>query len=708
MFGDAEITPCSRPHPSPPRPPSRDRLTPPPKSRLARRQSCAPPAPPRRRTPSFRKPRRASAPALSHRDGVAPPRQPRADPHLQAWSSGLLRDFHRLVDQELRALGGAACEDTNGAPHASSPDGGAASEEEERESGGEEAWGKDEKPEGRPVRRASAQAMGTTQSNEQGSAWVGDVKTYTLPRTGGNRSVSVSGAAGVVYRTSTGHPDAPDPGCRLLRVNPRLSRSHSLDEVCPLSPWALHHLSLIDAAHVRPMPTITSDKANKSSTMGAARPEAPPSAPATPISGSVRPGIIRKTGRPEMFNEQWRPPTNGWPEPPISPVGPPPPSPAIPIVSSRMSAFTPEDLQKGASESWAWADQEDACILTDRPCDSVECVHCQAKCVNQRPAPPRLEVQPPHHPDDSLSDDPTEATEERHRQERRSEPALAGTVALEPLDSRRHTLPVPRGGSRLPVPPPVFTASSWETLPPADELEVELEEKTIIEALSLPPIPSAPPAPHSPTSSHSLNSSLSSLSHISVHRDHSECDSWPSSPAADPVRCTELSFLPGFTPSPVSPVQPSPLPSPNCGASRTSQSIAVPEPPPPITGTLHVAPPTSQGTAGEIVFSVTIPPGPTTPSDTSHMRASDVRRDDNSGADHAHASPDGVPDVSWTPAAEHLTVNGLDDTSFPVEEWRPPPPRRPAPPTRQRSFSLDESHAPSRSRPCTEHTQVKV
>ncbi|KAK8404915.1 hypothetical protein O3P69_001488 [Scylla paramamosain] len=547
--------------------------------------------------------------------------------------------------------------------------------------------------------------MGATQSNERGPPWVGDAKTYTLPRTGGRRSVSVSGAAHVVYRTSTGHPDAPDPGCRLLRVNPRLSRSHSLDEVCPLSPWAIHHLALIDAAHAAKTPTSThtsSNKASEPTAMKVTMLEAPPSAP---VSRAVRSGIARKTGRPEMFNEQWRPPTNGWQEPPASPTGPPPPSPAIPIFTSGVSAFTPEDLRKGVCESWAWADQDDACSLTDRPCDSVECAHCRAKVGNKLPAPPRLEVEP-YHPDDSLSDDPTQENEERHRQERRSEPALAGTTAPEPVDSRRHTLPVPRTGgvSRLTVPPPVFCASSWETLPPADELEVELEEKTITEALSLPPVPSAPPAPNSPTSSHSLNSSLSSLSHISVHRDHSECDSWPSSPAADPVRCTELPFLPGFTPSPVPPVLPSPLASPNCAAARASRPAAVPEPPPPITGTLHVEPPSPQGTAGDIVFSVTIPPTPPSPKDTAHMGVSN----NSSGAGHARDAPDDVPDAPRTLVAEHPAVNGLDGTPAPVEESRKPTPRRPAAPTRQRSFSLDESRAASRPRPRTQNTQIQT
>lgn len=721
VFGDGEVTGDGPPRPRPPtRPPQPDSPTALPKPRLERRQSCAPPVPPRRRTPSVRKPRRASAPALPHAyDGAASARQPRTDPHLQAWSRGLLRDFRRLVDQELRALGGAVPEATNGTPDASTPDGRSAEEEEEEESAaeGEEARSQDAGAAGWPVRRAAGRAMGATQSNERSVPWAGDPRTYTLPRTGGRRSVSVSGTvADVVFRTSAGHPDAPDPACRLLRINPRLSRSHSLDESCPLSPWALHHLALIDAAHTSPPPTpahTNNNKAKKRAAMGAAQPEATPSAPATPASGAARQKLIRKTGRPELFNEQWRPPTNGWPEPPPTPKGPPPPSPAIPITNPAASAFTPEDLRKGVSESWAWADEDDACSLTDRPCDSKDCPHCRAKDGGQRATLPRLLVDPPHDTDGSVSDDPTGASEERQRQERRSEPALAGTTSPEELDGRRHTLPTQRSGgaSRLIVSPPVFNTSSWEALPPADELEVELEEKTITEALALPPAPPTPtllPAPPSPSSSHSLNSSLSSLSHLSVHRDHSEYGSWPPSPATDPTLCPEVFFLPGFTPSPLPPAPPSPLPPPppsplaipSLETEQPSQPVTVSHPPP-IMGTLLVAPPTPQGTAGDIIFSVTIPPAPPSPPATPREgEASEARDTTSGGTPHTNDSPDGGQDTSWAATPEHFAVNGLDDPPPPAPEegWKPSQPRRPALPVRQRSFSLDERRTPTRPR----------
>ncbi|XP_063871453.1 uncharacterized protein LOC135106399 [Scylla paramamosain] len=139
-----------------------------------------------------------------------------------------------------------------------------------------------------------------------------------------------------------------------------------------------------------------------------------------------------------------------------------------------------------------------------------------------------------------------------------------------------------------------------------------------------------------PTSSHSLNSSLSSLSHISVHRDHSECDSWPSSPAADPPPTVPLR----------EPADP-----------RLFLNHRLPSP-----ARWHVEPPSPQGTAGDIVFSVTIPPTPPSPKDTAHMG----RR---AGSRH-HDGPRRQPDNAASP--------------------------------------LDESRAASRPRPRTQNTQIQT
>ncbi|XP_037792474.1 serine/arginine repetitive matrix protein 1-like [Penaeus monodon] len=73
-----------------------------------RRQVSTPPSHPRRRVPFIKKPRRVSAPAFpqAHNGAASPaaPWTPRQDPHLQEWSKGLLKDFHSLVEEEIRAL----------------------------------------------------------------------------------------------------------------------------------------------------------------------------------------------------------------------------------------------------------------------------------------------------------------------------------------------------------------------------------------------------------------------------------------------------------------------------------------------------------------------------------------------------------------------------------------------------------------------------
>ncbi|XP_063876067.1 uncharacterized protein LOC135109018 [Scylla paramamosain] len=157
VFGDAEVTPVTPPTPTPiPTPTSarkgRDPTQVPPYSTPELCTARA--APPTHSQPQKTTARLGTQPAP--RPTMAPrrPRLPRADPHLQEWSRGLLRDFQRLVDQELRALGGAASETTNGTLDASTPDGGAEEEKSESESGDEEAWGRDESLTGRPVRRA--------------------------------------------------------------------------------------------------------------------------------------------------------------------------------------------------------------------------------------------------------------------------------------------------------------------------------------------------------------------------------------------------------------------------------------------------------------------------------------------------------------------------------------------------------------------------
>ncbi|XP_071534393.1 uncharacterized protein [Panulirus ornatus] len=747
VFGEVEVRSESRedvPRPrTPARPPLLDGQASPSKIRKVysgvrqtessssppRRQTGTSPSHPRRRVPFIRRPRRVSAPALTNIHSyngtcTPPPWQPRADPHLQEWSKGLLKDFHSLVEEEIRSLhrhtqpshtsNGALEFGVHNFPSGGSSPGQRGEPGEvvrRKEPPDEDGGGTHE-----PVRQASTpqdatDGMGATQSAGRGDAWVGEkpgnFKTYTLPRAGGHRSISLSGTGGITYRASAAHPDDTDVSCQLLRVNPRFSRSHSLDEGAGLSPWALHHLSVIDGAHVKlPTPTDASSSASMSTVCTAHQSE-PRDIPSTPHSArDAGPysmpeghyGKIRKTGITEKDNEQWRPTlgegpqvngggggvANGWPEhageaaralcdATNSTDSAKLHRASEPYLNNNgSSAFTAADLEKGVSESWAWADQEDACSLTDRPCDPDACPHCRAKrdssmvdeerrsedvdnqkemeVVELAEEATSIEAGVDGQPGEGVSVliTPPEAMDVCHSEEvtdeiypeeamerqmcsreccgRKSEPALLSLVTG-PLDGRRHTLPAPRvygSLSLLSAPAPTFSTSSWETLPPADELEVELEEKPISASVARPMSPAALSA----TSSRSLNSSLSSLSHLSVHPDHSECDSWPSSPVTQQYLSPEVFF------DPVAMVAPQTgdyfavkkpldreddiffmektettdgfMESCSKGQEGQAQKAKDTPSPEPITGVLQLRPVGSQGT-GDIIFSVSIP-----------------------------------------------------------------------------------------------------
>lgn len=659
-----------------------------------RRQVSTPPSHPRRRVPFIKKPRRVSAPAFpqAHNGAASPaaPWTPRQDPHLQEWSKGLLKDFHSLVEEEIRALhsltpprrpaaapappprflnglgSSAGRPAPESAPEPRAPEGDTprrieaergdprpiGAEGEPRRGDGRAA----PSPLRRPTRVPSA-SMGGAQSTSRNELWAGErpggaFRTYTLPRSGGHRSVSLSGAA--PYRASAAHPDDSDVNCELLRVNPRFSRSHSLDESAGLSPWALHHLSVIDDIHAKP---------------GHGRKGASPApAPPTPsqsegrrtpagAAGSPRPeghyAKIRRTGYSEKHNEQWRAAlpaahhanggalSNGWPDsgsatPRLSLKSASDSATASSHTVSQSSlatvcanngsvAFTPADME-GVSESWAWADQEDACSLTDRPCDSELCDHCQAKkggdgdgvSVSVTPADATGEERLGVGVGGESRDDKARGLRaDGVGSGRKSEPSLfcPSSPAGDAVDGgRRHTLPGPRlygSLSLLSAPAPTFTTSSWETLPPADELEVELEEKPISSSLDERPLS---PSSLSGASSRSLNSSLSSLSHLSVHRDHSECDSWPSSPVAHnltpDVFLDPSNILGAARSEPASQavsepkakdahkLKESPASTHVAGASCTPS-------PEPITGMLQLSPAGAHN--GNIIFSVSIP-----------------------------------------------------------------------------------------------------
>ncbi|KAG7168198.1 hypothetical protein Hamer_G016832, partial [Homarus americanus] len=773
VFVEPEARPASRenhpPRPrTPARPPLLDGQASPSKIRKVysgvgetptcsvRRQGSTPSSHPRRRVPFFRKTRRVSAPALTTaqvRNGgsTPPPWQPRTDPHLQQWSKGLLKDFHSLVEEEIRTLHGhpPPRHTNNGAPvdfnfqRFLSGDSGQGVDVArrsrrtgERDSVGQR--GEDGGRERRPVRRVTlpgpvSNNMGATHSAGRDDTLTGErqgaFKTYTLPRSGGHRSVSLCGAGAITYRASAAHPDDTDVSCQLLRVNPRFSRSHSLDEGAGLSPWALHHLSVIDGAHAEPPTPADASNSTSQATLYPIAQSEPVDVPATPRSARDAAahslceghyGKIRKTGYAEKHNEQFRPSiverrqvngggrglANGWKDhtQPAHLAGAAHTDATNFTDTAKLhkasetflntngsSAFTPSDLRKGVSESWEWADQEGACSLTDRPCDPEACPHCRARLLSST-TDEKSTINTTDNPEETTVVVPGEATREADASEyrervsvcvtapevtddnnfeevnmldlelpgerlacgrecggsgRKSEPSLLSVITPGQLDARRHTLPTPRvygSLSLLSAPAPTFNTSSWETLPPADELEVELEEKpitgSVVRPLSRTSI--------SPTSSRSLNSSLSSLSLLSVHRSHSECDSWPSSPVTQQYLTPEIFF----DPTTIACHTPDDLvfkdwddgdvimtetegrmegPRESGGEGQASYSKASGHAPwpEPITGLLHLTPVGAQGRR-DIIFSVSIPENrkkdkhKTNPSFSSPYESSDI------------------------------------------------------------------------------------
>ncbi|XP_066990642.1 serine-rich adhesin for platelets-like isoform X1 [Macrobrachium rosenbergii] len=792
------------------------------------RQLSIPASHSRKRVPLTRKSRRVSAPTLinaqssqnghssssSSSSSSADPWCPRRDPHIHEWAQGLLKDFHSLVEEEIRSLGkntsttaSTPCLAPSGiadrselksqapafvktsrsstlpanvtvdpplslerpvppnSPVTSSPflkrdallsrQSFHKSDDFKTKNFRQDAT--DSSAFVKPYKAAAVDTtMGTSQSTGRGDNWAGDrggpFRTYTLPRSGGHRSVSLSGAGAINYRTSAAHPDDLDVNCELLRVNPRFSRSHSLDEGAGLSSWALHHLSVIDTLHGKVTTPANSSTRTSQGTLCPIVPPrpseplripAPP--PSTPKSGTPaylnegHYGKIRKTGFAEKHNERWRPMIvnscqedtllNGSPVVRFKSNGSPVTrfksngncrlsddnlvktpqnnnsSPVLPSsggikpqqTSNGSSALSPSDLQKGTNEPWVWADQEDVSGLTDRHCDPNECSHCQAKNLkstdedsqdtavgrqddlpylatrNEKPCEgtshhPKgdvsveenvvhVSVSPPDPSNIQSNEDDFETTLKESfdgsneiRSVRKSEPVLiGGGLSSTPIDGRRHTLPAPRlfgSLSLLSAPVPTFDTSSWETLPPADELDFELEEKPIASSTR-----TRDPSPGSLSagSSRSLNSSLSSLSHLSIHPDHSECDSWPSSPVADQALTPDVFLDPCAVQSPkdvtVSKYSDDDksnvrdlieVKSVTIGKERASavhdkkpkEHVRKNEQSKPITGMLHLTPVDTPG-GGPIIFSVSIPEEPAKASEQ-QLSFTDVNSNTNS------------------------------------------------------------------------------
>ncbi|CAL4122748.1 unnamed protein product [Meganyctiphanes norvegica] len=137
----------------------------------------------------------------------------------------------------------------------------------------------------------------------------------------------------------------------------------------------------------------------------------------------------------------------------------------------------PIDVQEGCDNKWPSEDEDDTCI-SDYKFNEDNCYPCYTK-SNSLDA-----LEHNRHLDHNY--DYSDSKEQiKTNRGRKSEPSLSGSFLAIPLiqDGRRHTLPSPRAGggsySFLAPPTPLFDTTSWETLPPADELEVQLENKPI-------------------------------------------------------------------------------------------------------------------------------------------------------------------------------------------------------------------------------------
>ncbi|XP_076055678.1 rhoGTPase activating protein isoform X2 [Oratosquilla oratoria] len=583
----------------------------------------------RRRFPLVKKPRRISAPAghpatlqgaQASRD--AQPWRLKEDPVLREWSQSLMRDFQSLVEAELKSLNKTSL------PPPAASNGDCA-----KKGNGKKDLNTPKKEEDRRVPSRSQVRMGGSQSVQQdphslpwetgGSGGErSPFLTYTLPRSS-HRSISLSTTK---HRMSAAHPDDHDVQCQLLRVNPRFSRSYSLDEGRGLSPWALHHLTLIDKAH---------NGTGQSETAPRTPPRAPPTPPPLPLTPPDDSrvlvdttgiyGKIRKTGCSERDNEKWRPLVveakvevagppvgNGWPAAAAEAEAEAVEEAAKAASSAEgtdasLHALSEEALHKDEVDGLPWMDQEDLASITDRssyvesdvmtPVVSEtelvvgDCAVQSVSSCSERGSVVEREIGTGCQADSSAtlcgdsssssqtcsgsdergpvvtknSDIGVQVTVEgadgvfaRDANKDDNREGLGGGLGLltkgssegELLrvdpgpqeDGRRHTLPSPGGrmtvttlssgdtklsmhSLRLPGALPQFTASSWETLPPADETEVELEQKPIFVEVRSPSVSSL-----SVASSASLNSSLSDISRLSIHDDDVTGTSWPSSP----------------------------------------------------------------------------------------------------------------------------------------------------------------------------------
>lgn len=396
-------------------------------------------------------------------------------------------------------------------------------------------------------------------------------KTYTLPRSH-QRSVSLVGER----LASSGHPDDRSESCKLISVtHHRFSRSLSLDEGRVLSPWAMEHLHLIDKAHCDHDFTPNPDISLPEGIYGKIR--------KTGISQADNEKLFINIHANDSPLQAVKRLSNGWMTPHDEMTSFANERALFAkdldslkfevnhdsdkslhtrhssITSGTSSALTVEALGERDCDGWVYADEDVSCLLPDRfgevsasSLDTQERSNGDCSVDN-----PEIVITSPdinskdqiHNSTKTLQgsdfeEDGGKPRKLRQGSGRRSEPSFPsqGGVPASPLLSvpglelRRHTLPNPanKNGAysnadsfSLDSPgTPIFNTSSWETLPPAEEMEV-MENKPIqmdeTQHLSL-ERPSS--RTKSITSSRSLNSSLSSLSQLSYQDEFSENELW--------------------------------------------------------------------------------------------------------------------------------------------------------------------------------------
>ena len=329
--------------------------------------------------------------------------------------------------------------------------------------------------------------------------------TYSLPR--GRRRVSL-GIGHIKSNVTLEHPDAPASPCQLLRVGPRLSRSHSLDEAfVPLSQRTYFVPTPLTPA---PTPLLRKENNTKSRRIGVI--DIPP------FNNMFSDGIFGRRESNSLRKGSLCSDSS--------------------IINNEITDFKTllsVDLNRSTVSTINNETIGSTCKYNTHNTSTTEGNH-DVRIVIDHDHTSNKEV--------LTNTDASLLKPDRPRFGRKSEPSLpASFPPLHPLtEGRRHTLPNKPGGIYSLV-PPTFNTSSWDALPPAEEVEV-MEDKPIqpdchadklCKTTSINSLPNRKfthltpamsthlPIPQS--YSPSLNSSLSSLSGFSGQENGSDFDS---------------------------------------------------------------------------------------------------------------------------------------------------------------------------------------